>query len=93
MVGVTGKNLCDFFVYTHFGIHQVRIILIPEIWKNIFQTLQESWYKYLALEILLQKLQNPLESIVLLGQDQAQPRQKYIPKKMILILHLFQSFY
>ena len=79
MVGVTGKNQCDFFVYTHFGIHQARITLNPEIWKNILQTLQEFWYKYLALETL----KNPYERIALLDQGQAQPdiRQKYIPKK------------
>ena len=78
MVRVTGKNQCDFFVYTHFGIHQARITLNPEIWKNILQTLQEFWYKYLALETL----KNPFERIALLDQGQAQPdKTKIYPKK------------
>ena len=56
-MGVTGKNQCDFFVYTHFGIHQERITFNPEIWKNILQTLQQFWYKYLAhFKILLKAL-------------------------------------
>ena len=38
--GVTGKNHCDFFIYIHFGAHQERITLNPEIWKNFLQTLQ-----------------------------------------------------
>ena len=75
-LGVTGKNQCDFFVYTHFGIHQERITLNPEIWKNILQTLQQFWYKYLAPEVLLKKLQNPLKSIALHDQAQAQPKFK-----------------
>ena len=33
-MGVTGKNHCDFFVYTHFRIYQEGITLNPEIWKN-----------------------------------------------------------
>ena len=57
-MGVTGKSHCDFFVYAHFGIHQERNTLNPEIWKSILQTLQQFWYKNLAPEILLQKLQN-----------------------------------
>ena len=69
-MGTTEKNHCD---YTHFGIHQEKITLNREIWKNIPQTLQQLWYKYLAPEILLQKLQTPPESIVLLDQVQAQP--------------------
>ena len=84
-MGVTGKNHCDFFVYTHFGIHQERITLNSEIWKNIFQTLQQFWYKYLAPEILLQKLQTHQaelgldhESIALHDQDQAQPDKSKI---------------
>ena len=36
-MGVTGKNHCDFFVYTHFGIHQERITLNREIWKIFFK--------------------------------------------------------
>ena len=75
-MGVTGKNQCDFFVYTHFRIHQERITLNPEIWKNILQTLQQFWYKYLAPEVLLKKLQNPLKSIALHDQAQAQPKFK-----------------
>ena len=35
-MGVTGKNHCDFFVYTHFGIHQKRITLNAEIWFSKF---------------------------------------------------------
>ena len=82
-MGVTGKNHCNFFVYTHFRIHQERITLNPEIWKNIPQTLQQFWYKYLAPEILLQKLLTPPESIALHDQDQAQPDKSKIftPKK------------
>ena len=76
-MGVTGKNQSDFFVYTHFRIHQERITLNPEIWKNILQTLQQFWYKYLAPEVLLKKLQNPLESIALHDQAQAQPKFKH----------------
>ena len=72
-MGVTGKNHCDFFVYTHFGIHQERITLNPEIWKNILQTLQQFGYKHLAPKILLQKLLTPPESIALHDQAQAQP--------------------
>ena len=80
-MGVTGKNHCDFFVYTHFGIHQERITLNSEIWKNIFQTLQQFWYKYLAPEILLQKLQAPPESIALHDQAQAQTDKSKIYTK------------
>ena len=36
-MAVTGKNHCDFFVYTHFGIHQERITLNREIWKIFFK--------------------------------------------------------
>ena len=76
--GVTGKNHCDFFVYTHFGIHRERITLSPEIWKNILQTLRQFWHKYLAPEILLQNLQTPTESIALHDQAQAQPDKSKI---------------
>ena len=65
-MGVTGKNHCNFFVYTSFGIHQERII---------FQILQQFWYKYLAPEILLQKLQTPTENIAFHDQTQAQPEK------------------
>ena len=67
-MGVTRKNHCDFFVYTHFGIHQEKITLNLEILKNILQTLQRFWYKYLAPEIQLQKLQTLPESIALHNQ-------------------------
>ena len=40
--------------------------------------LQQFWYKHLALEILLQKLQSPPESIALHGQSQAQPDKSKI---------------
>ena len=80
-MGVTRKNHCDFFVYTHFGIHQQRITLNSEIWKNIFQTLQQFWYKYLAPEIILQKLQAPPESISLHDQGQAQTDKSIIYTK------------
>ena len=70
-MGVTGKNHWDFFVYEHFGIHQEKVTLNPEIWKNILQTLQQFWYRYLAHEILLQKPQTPSESIALHDQAQA----------------------
>ena len=91
-MGVTGKNHCDFFVYTHFGIHQERITLNPEIWKNILQTLQQFGYKHLAPKILLQKLLTPPESIALHDQAQAQPdKSKIYTQKMILLLHLFQT--
>ena len=77
-MGVIGKNNCDLFVYTHFGIHQERITLNPEIWKNILQTLHQFGYKYLAPEILLQKLQTLPESITLHDQAQAQPDKSKI---------------
>ena len=77
-MGVFGKNHCDFFIYTHFGIHQERITLNAEIWKNILQTLQQFWCKYLAPEILLQKLQTPPESIALHDQAHAQPNNSKI---------------
>ena len=67
-----------FFVYRHFGIHRERITLNPEIWKNILQTLQQFWHKYLAPEILLQNLQTPPESIALHDQAQAQPDKSKI---------------
>ena len=78
-MSVTGKNHCGSFVYTHFGIHQERITLNPEFWKNILQTLQQFWYNFLA-QILGTNFKLSLIN------------QKYIPKKMILILHLFQIF-
>ena len=68
-------------LFIHTGIHQERITLNPEIWKNILQTLQHFWCKYLTPEILLQKLQNPPESITLHDQAQVQRDQKYKPKK------------
>ena len=34
-MSASGKNHSDFFVYTHFEIHQERITLNAEIWKNI----------------------------------------------------------
>ena len=57
-------------------------MLNPEIWKNILQTLQQFWYKYLAPEILLEKLQTPSENIVVHDQAQAQPDKSkiFIPK-------------
>ena len=71
-MNVTGKDHCDFFVFTHFEIHQERITLNPENWKKNLQTLQQFWYKYLAPEILSQKLQTPPESIALHEQAQVQ---------------------
>ena len=62
--GVTGKNHCDFFIYIHFGAHQERITLNPEIWKNFLQTLQEFWYKYLAPEILSKNFRRLLKALL-----------------------------
>ena len=90
---VTGKIHWDFFVYTHSGIHQERITINPAIWKNILQTLQQFCYKYLAPKILSQKLQTPPQSIALHDQAQFQPdRSNIYTQKMIMLLHLFQSF-
>ena len=72
-MGVTWKNHSDFFVYTHFGMHQEWITLNLETWKNILQRLELFWYKYQAPEILSHKLHTPTEIIALHDQAQAQP--------------------
>ena len=62
-MGTIGKNQYDFFVYKHFGIHQERIILNPEIYSS---------------KIVLQKLQAPPGSIALHDQAQTQPDKSKI---------------
>ena len=81
-MGVTGEIIVISFCFTHFGIRQERFTLNPEIWKNIHQTLQQFWFKYLALEILLQKRQTLPESIALhdLAHSQLNKSKIYTPK-------------
>ena len=79
-MGVAGKNHCDFFVYTHWNSSGKNYTQSRNL-EKYSSDIATFWYKYLTPEILLQKLQNPPESITLHDQAQVQRDQKHKPKK------------
>ena len=55
-MGVTGLNYCDFFVYTVHGYHLERIMFDPVYWLTMRDKLITFWRKFVAPEMLSNKI-------------------------------------
>ena len=53
---VTGRQFCDFFVYTDHGHHLERVLYDDEFWQECFYYLTYFWKTFIAPELIYGKL-------------------------------------
>lgn len=53
-MGITGRNYCDFFVYTVHGYHCERIVFETGLWQSIVDNCIQFWTLHIAPQIGLQ---------------------------------------
>ena len=60
-LGVTGRNYCDFFVYTTAGFHLERIFFDENLWQHMLIQFKWFWMNILCPELLQSLVKNKVE--------------------------------